>query len=115
VFHNRVFEVLSITCFLVAASSTSAGRCGRTVFWTAHSHRWRRLAHAAARSRQRVEGPVQVLQEHLGRLSRRHAEKGDDGFAHTPTFFLGLLLLSLVTFALEVFGFWSIKQAFSRR
>jgi hypothetical protein len=31
----------------------------------------------------------------------------------TPGFFLGALLLSIVAFGLEVFAFWSMKQAFS--
>jgi len=114
VFHNRVLEVLSITCFLVAGFIYLGwGGAVEPFFWTA-------ILIAGVVSLTRPLGRGSVLKGRFkffkniwGAFRGDTLKKATTDLLHTPTFFLGLLLLSLVTFALEVFGFWSIKQAFS--
>jgi len=113
VFHNRVFEILAISVFLVGGFIYLGwGGAVEPLFWTVIL----------------IAGVVSLTRP-LGRSARAsrfgfvrnvwNAFRGDTlkeattALLHTPSFFLSVLGLSLVTFALEIVAFWNIKQAFS--
>jgi hypothetical protein len=114
VFHSRVFEVLSIAvCLLAGFVYLGWGGAVEAFVWTVLV----------------IAGVVSLTQP-LGRGSQSGrwpgllrnvwtAFRGDTlkqatvDLLRAPGVFLSLLLLSLVAFGLEVFAFWSIKQAFS--
>ena len=114
VFHSRVFEVLAIVAFLLwGFVYLGWGGAVEAFIWTA-------ILIAGVVSLTRPLGRDRATRKQSSfvadvwnvfggaTLTRATAD-----LLRAPGFFLGVLVLSLVTFALEVFAFWSIKQAFS--
>jgi hypothetical protein len=114
VFRSRVFEILAIHAFLI---------------WGFISLGWSGAVEPLVWTVALIAGVVSLTRP-LGRGSDVQgrfkfirniwvAYRGDmlvDSTAdllRTPGFFLGVLALSIVAFGLEIFAFWSIKQAFS--
>jgi len=114
VFYNRVFEILAISAFLVwGFIYLGWGGAVEPFVWTV-------VLIAGVVSLTRPLGRGNVVQGRFNFIRNIWtAFRGDTlkqatlALLQTPNFFLGVLLLSLVTFGLEVFAFWSIKQAFS--
>ena len=114
VFYNRVFEVLAIQCVLVASFAYLGWEGALApVFWggvlvAAIGSVTRPLGHPA-RQPGRFNPFARIWSAFHGRaVARATAELFD-----TPGFVIGLSLMSVVTLALEVVGYWNIKQAFS--
>lgn len=112
VFHNRVFEVLAIIGFLLwGFVYLGWGGAVEAFLWTAvlitGVVSLTRPLGRTATGRPGLFGNVWAV---FGgdTLKRATAE-----LLQTPGFFAGVLVMSLAAFGLEVFAFWSIKQAFS--
>ena len=113
VFFNRVFEILAIAVFLVCGFIYLGwGGAVEPFVWTLVL-----IAGVVSLTRPLGRGEVNGRVRFIANV---WAAYGGPTLVHavrellrTPAFFLGLLLLSIVAFALEVFAFWSIKQAFS--
>jgi len=114
VFYNRVLEILSISAFLIYGFIYLGwGGAVEPFFWTVIL-----IAGVVSLTR-----PLGRGSESGGRFNFfRHIWTAYGGrtlteaigkMLETPRFFVGILLLSVVTFGLEVFAFWNIKQAFS--
>lgn len=113
VFHNRVFEILAIIGFLLwGFVYLGWGGAVEAFVWTAVL-----IAGVVSLTRPLGRGAAAGAR---GLIAGAWSAFGGDTLkratgelARTPGFFLGVLALSLVAFGLEVFAFWSIKQAFS--
>jgi uncharacterized membrane protein YbhN (UPF0104 family) len=113
VFRNRVFEILAIGVVLLGGFVYLGwgGAVGPFV-WTLVL-----IAGVVSLTRPFGRGRVERTRRLVGGIWS--AFRGDAvlrataEMLRTPGFFLGVLLLSLVTFGLEVLAFWNIKQAFS--
>jgi uncharacterized membrane protein YbhN (UPF0104 family) len=114
VFYSRVVEILSISAFLIYGFIYLGwGGAVEPFFWTIVL-----IAGVVSLTR-----PLGRGDEAGGRFNYfRHIWTAYGGrtladairqLLQTPGFFIGTLLLSMVTFGLEIFAFWSIKQAFS--
>jgi uncharacterized membrane protein YbhN (UPF0104 family) len=114
VFYNRVLEILSISAFLIYGFVYLGwGGAVEPFFWTIVL-----IAGVVSLTR-----PLGRGDEAGGRFNYfRHIWTAYGGrtltdairqLLQTPGFFLGVLLLSIVTFGLEIFAFWNVKQAFS--
>lgn len=113
VFHHRVFEILAIVGFLMLGFVYLGwGGAVEALVWTAIL-----LAGVVSLTRplgrtgsgRRTSVLANIWSVFGGDTLRRATAE----LLHTPGFFLGVLVLSFVAFGLEVFAFWSIKQAFS--
>jgi len=60
-----------------------------------------------------VKGRFKLIRNIWGAFQGETLKQATRELLHTPGFFLALMLLSIVAFGLEIFAFWSIKQAFS--
>jgi hypothetical protein len=113
VFHNRVFEVLALAGVLLAGFVYLGwgGAVGPFV-WTVVL-----IAGVVSLTRPfgrgRSDGSARLFGDIRGTFRRDAVTRATADLLRTPGFFLGVLLLSLVTFGLEVLAFWNIKQAFS--
>ena len=114
VFYNRVLEILSISVFLVYGFIYLGwGGSVEPFFWTIVL-----IAGVVSLTRPlgrvgEVGGRFNYLRNIWTAYGGRTLTAGNRQLLQTPGFFVGILLLSLVTFGLEVFACWSIKQAFS--
>jgi uncharacterized membrane protein YbhN (UPF0104 family) len=114
VFYNRVLEILSISAFLIYGFIYLGwGGAVEPFFWTiiliAGVVSLTRPLGRGAEAGGRFNYFRQIWTAYGGRTLTDAIRQ----LLQTPGFFVGVLLLSIVTFALEVFAFWSIKQAFS--
>jgi uncharacterized protein (TIRG00374 family) len=114
VFYNRVFEILSINVFLIFGF-ISLGWSGSVepLFWTIIL-----IAGVVSLTRplgrsSDVKGRFKFIRNIWGAFYGSTLRDATRQLLRTPSFFLGVLLMSIVTFGLEIFAFWSIKQAFS--
>ena len=114
VFHNRVFEILAIGGFLLwSFVYLGWGGAAEPFVWTVLL-----IAGVVSLTRPLGRSPAAAGRPRLLRdvwtafggdtLKAAVAE-----LLQRPRFFLGVLGLSLLALGLEVFAFWSIKQAFS--
>jgi Lysylphosphatidylglycerol synthase TM region len=114
VFYNRVFEILSINFFLILGFVYLGwGGAVEPFFWTIIL-----IAGVVSLTRplgrgSEVKGRLKFIRNIWGAFRGDTLTQATRELLHTPSFFLGVLLLSLLTFGLEIFAFWSIKQAFS--
>lgn len=114
VFYNRVFEILSIHVFLVCGFIYLGwGGAVEPLFWTVIL-----IAGVVSLTRplgrgSDVTGRFTFIKNIWGAVGGETLIQATRELLQTPGFFLGVLLLSTVAFGLEIFAFWSIKQAFS--
>jgi uncharacterized membrane protein YbhN (UPF0104 family) len=114
VFYNRVFEILTITLYLISGFIYLGwGGSVEPLFWTVILiagvvSLTRPLGRGSA-----VKGRFKFIRNIWGAFRGDTLKEATRQLLHTPSYFLGILLLSVVTFGLEIFAFWSIKQAFS--
>lgn len=114
VFYNRVLEILAISAFLTYGFIYLGwGGAVEPFFWTIVL-----IAGVVSLTRPlgrggEVGGRFNYLRRIWTAYGGRTLAAAIRQLLQTPGFFLGILLLSLVTFGLEVFACWSIKQAFS--
>ncbi len=114
VFYNRVFEILSINVALIGGFIYLGwGGAVEPFFWTIIL-----IAGVVSLTRplgrgSDAMGRFAVLRNIWSAFGGDTLQEATRQLLHTPSFFLGILLLSMVTLGLEIFGFWSIKQAFS--
>jgi len=114
VFYNRVLEILAIAGFLLwGFIYLGWGGAVEAFVWTAIL-----IAGVVSLTRPLGWGRASVgrprfIRNVWGAFGGDTLKRATVELLHTPSFFLGVLILSLVTFGLEVFAFWSIKQAFS--
>ena len=114
VFYNRVLEILSISAFLIYGFIYLGwGGAVQPFFWTV-------VLIAGVVSLTRPLGRGGKAAGRFNYLRHIWSAYGGHTLAdtirqllQTPGFFLGILSLSVVTFGLEIFAFWNIKQAFS--
>ncbi|MGH9383108.1 MAG: lysylphosphatidylglycerol synthase domain-containing protein [Vicinamibacterales bacterium] len=114
VFYSRVFEILAIHVFLIwGFISLGWGGAVEPLLWTV-------ILIAGVVSLTRPLGRGSDARGRFKFLTNIWvAYRGDAliqvtrELLRTPGFFLGVLTLSIVAFGLEIFAFWSIKQAFS--
>jgi hypothetical protein len=113
VFHNRVFEILAIIGFLFwGFLYLGWGGAVEAFVWTAILitgvvSLTRPLGHGGG------AGPSGFLARTWIVFGGDTLKQATAELLRTPGFFVGVLILSIVAFGLEVFAFWSIKQAFS--
>lgn len=114
VFYNRVFEILAIGGFLLCGFVYLGwgGAIGPFI-WTivllaAVVSLTQPLGHGSPDER-----PALLPGRLWAAFGGRALVQATSALLERPAFFVGVLLLSLVTFGLEVAAFWSIKQAFS--
>lgn len=114
VFHSRVFEVLAISGpLLVGFVYLGWGGAVEPFFWTVILIAGVvSLTHPLGRGPE-VTGRFKFFKNIWTGFNGDTLKEATGNLLQTPAFFLGVLLLSIVTFGLEVFAFWSIKQAFS--
>jgi uncharacterized membrane protein YbhN (UPF0104 family) len=114
VFHNRVCEILAILFVLLLGFVYLGwgGAVGPFVWTVALIAGVVSLTRPFGRGREgrRGAGAIRGIWtafrgDALARATR--------GLLRTPGFFVGVLVLSLVAFGLEVIAFWNVKQAFS--
>ena len=114
VFYNRVFEILAINFFLICGFIYLGwGGAVEPFFWTVIL-----IAGVVSLTRplgrgSDVKGRFKFIKNIWGAFRGDTLTEATRELLHTPSFFLGVMLLSIVTFGLEIFAFWSIKQAFS--
>ena len=114
VFYNRVFEILSIMVFLIGGFVYLGwGGAVEPFFWTIVL-----VAGVVSLTRplgrdSGVAGRFAIVRNIWAAFGGDTLKEAVRQMLRTPSFLLGLLVLSMVTLALEVFAFWSIKQAFS--
>jgi len=114
VFYNRVFEILSIMFFLVLGFVYLGwGGAVEPVFWTIIL-----IAGVVSLTRplgrgSEVKGRFKFIRNIWSAFRGDTLREATQELLHTPSFFLGTFLLSIITFGLEIFAFWSMKQAFS--
>ena len=114
VFYSRVFEILAIHIFLLwGFVSLGWGGAVEPLVWTVILiagvvSLTRPLGRSSA-----VTGRFRFVKNIWTAYRGDALVEATREFLRTPGFFLGLLALSVVAFALEIFAFWSIKQAFS--
>jgi hypothetical protein len=114
VFYNRVFEMLSITVFLICGFIYLGwGGAVEPFFWTVIL-----IAGVVSLTRplgrgSDAKGRFKLVKSIWNAFHGDTLKHATQELLHTPSFFLGVLLLSFVAFGLEIFAFWSIKQAFS--
>lgn len=114
VFYGRVFEILAISSFLLCGFVYLGwgGAIGPFV-WTVILIAGVVSLTRPLGQRRVVKGRPRFLENIWGAFRGDALKDATKELLHTPTFFLGVMTLSLVTFGLEVLAFWSIKQAFS--
>jgi hypothetical protein len=114
VFYNRVFEILAIGVFLFwGFIYLGWGGAVEPFVWTVIL-----IAGVVSLTRPLgrggvVRGRFRFVRNIWGAFRGDTLRQATIALLQTPNFFLGTMLLSLIAFGLEVFAFWSIKQAFS--
>ena len=114
VFYSRVLEILSISAFLIYGFIYLGwGGAVEPFFWTTVL-----IAGVVSLTRplgrgDEAGGRFNYLRHIWSAYGGRTLTDAIRQLLQTPGFFIGILLLSIVTFGLEIFAFWSIKQAFS--
>jgi hypothetical protein len=114
VFFNRVFELLAILLFLLwGFIELGWGGAVEAFFWTAVL-----MAGVVSLTRPlgrdaQATGSFPLLKNVWYAYGGTTFVKAISELLRAPSLFLGVLLLSIVAFALEIFAFWNIKQAFS--
>jgi hypothetical protein len=114
VFYNRVFEILSINFFLILGFVYLGwGGAVEPFFWTVIL-----IAGVVSLTRplgrgSELKGRFKFIRNIWGAFRGDTLKMATSELLHTPSFFLGVMLLSITAFGLEVFAFWSIKQAYS--
>ena len=114
VFFNRVFEVLAIHVFLIwGFIYLGWGGAVEAFFWTVIL-----IAGVVSLTRPlgrgtEVTGRFKFVKNIWAAYRGETLIRATRELLRTPSFFLGMLVLSVVAFGLEIFAFWSIKQAFS--
>ena len=114
VFHNRVFEILSISCFLVVGFIYLGwGGAVEPFFWTVIL-----IAGVVSLTRPLGRGNIargrfKFIKNIWGAFRGETLRQAATELLETPSFFLSLMCLSILTFGLEIYAFWNIKQAFS--
>jgi hypothetical protein len=114
VFYNRVFEILSIMFFLVLGFVYLGwGGAVEPFFWTTILVAGVvSLTRPLGRSSE-VKGRFKFIRNIWSAFRGDTLKQATQELLATPSFFLGTLIVSIITFGLEIFAFWSIKQAFS--
>lgn len=114
VFYNRVFEVLAITAFLLwGFVYLGWGGAVGPFFWTVVL-----IAGVVSLTRPlgrgtEVHGRFRFVRNIWSAFNGDTLKQATVELLATPGFFVGVLALAIVTFGLEAFAFWNIKQAFS--
>ena len=114
VFHSRVFEILSIAFFLLwGFIYLGWGGAVEASFWTVIL-----IAGVVSLTRplgrgSDVKGRFKFIRNIWGAFRGNTLQQATRELLCTPSVFLGLMLLSVVAFGLEIVAFWNIKQAFS--